>query len=135
MVFHISPSAYDWLIPDVLDIGVIDEMALAGTFPTLLSLYPSFLFAILFGIIRSILQVILFKVSRHFCSLVNISSYHESFFECSQPVAVYCMKLSFSDQKPHKTIDVVVKAMKGVKHKVPVSSYSLSEYSGTLAVT
>ncbi len=63
MVFHISPSAYDWLIPDVLDIGVIDEMALAGTFPTLLSLYPSFLFAILFGIIRSILQVILFKVS------------------------------------------------------------------------
>ncbi len=44
------------------------------------------------------------------------------------------MKLSFSDQKPLKAIDVVVKAMKGVKHKVPVSSYSVSEYSGTLAV-
>ena len=71
MVFHIPPSAYDWLIPDVLDIGVIDEMALAGTFPTLLSLYPSVIFAILFGIIRSILQVVLFKVRRlllfHYC--------------------------------------------------------------------
>jgi len=33
------------------------------------------------------------------------------------------MKLSFSDQKPLKAIDVVVKAMKGVKHKVPVSLF------------
>lgn len=65
MDFHIAPSSYEWLLPKNVDVRVIDEMALAGTFPTLLSLYPSVIFAILFGIIRSILQVILFKVSKH----------------------------------------------------------------------
>lgn len=117
--FHIPPSAYDWLIPDVLDIRAIDEMALVGTFPTLLSLYPSVIFAILFGIIRSILQVVLFKVSISESPSFLFSLIVFVRFD-TQPVAVYCMKLKFSEQKSVKVIDQVLKSMKGVKDKVPV---------------
>ena len=61
--FYIPPSYYAWLIPPVVDISVIDEMALNGQFPTLFSLYPAVVFACLFGFLRSILQDVLFKVS------------------------------------------------------------------------
>ena len=58
----IMPSVYEWLIPDAMDINSIDEMALKGLFPKLLDLYPAVLFAIGFGILRTVLEVVLFKV-------------------------------------------------------------------------
>lgn len=67
--FYVPPSAYEWLIPKFVNISVVDEMAAVGEFPTLTSLYPAFVYAVLFGIIRSILQVILFKVNFHSTAL------------------------------------------------------------------
>jgi hypothetical protein len=60
--FVIPPSVYTWLIPTALGIKEIDQMASAGTFPQIIDLYPSVVFAIAFGIMRSILYNILFKV-------------------------------------------------------------------------
>ena len=67
--FYVPPSAYEWLIQNNVNISVVDEMAAVGDFPTLTSLFPAFVYAILFGIIRSILQVILFKVRLHSTAL------------------------------------------------------------------
>jgi hypothetical protein len=59
---YIPPSAYDWLIPDALNIQAIDQLAMSGQFPRLLDLYPSVLFAFAFGIVRMYLQGALFQV-------------------------------------------------------------------------
>jgi hypothetical protein len=60
-----NPSAYDWLIPDVLSGSAIDEMAAKGLFPKLIDLYPSILFAAAFGVARMLLFGAVFKV--RFC--------------------------------------------------------------------
>jgi len=90
----IMPSVYEWLIPDAMDINSIDEMALKGLFPKLLDLYPAVLFAIGFGILRTVLEVVLFK-----------------------PVAMAALKVTFSNQPPVPDIDKELKKMK--KKKTP----------------
>lgn len=62
----IPPSYYAWMIPTAVDVNVLDTMAEQGEFPSLFSLYPSFIFAFAFGLMRSILQDSLFKVSEVF---------------------------------------------------------------------
>lgn len=117
----ILPSAYEWLIPDVLSIELIDEMALKGLFPKLLGLYPAVLFAIGFGILRSFLEVVLFTVCRTiFNFLYNSELYLMICYV--QPVAMAALKVTFSNQTPVPDIDKQLKLMKKTTEKFSVRS-------------
>ena len=59
----IPPSTYSWMLPTHVDLAIIDKMASEGTFPTINGLWPALMYGALFGIIRMILQQILFSVS------------------------------------------------------------------------
>ncbi len=62
-VKSIPPSSYAWLLPVHVDLAIVDKLALDGSFPSIGGLWPAIVYAILFGVIRLILQSILFRVS------------------------------------------------------------------------
>ena len=57
------PSAYEWLIPDSVDISSIDQLVKDGLFPSIADLYPAVIYAFLFGLARTILHAMVFKVT------------------------------------------------------------------------
>jgi len=58
----IAPSTYDWMLPDSVDIISIDQLVKDGLFPSIADLYPAVIYAFLFGLARTILHSIVFKV-------------------------------------------------------------------------
>lgn len=77
---YVSPSAYSWLLPTSMSPAHLDDMAANGLFPKLADLYPSILFALGFGLLRSILNGVLFTV-RAFNSIT---------VSCSSSLLLFC---------------------------------------------
>ena len=63
---EVKPSAYSWVFPNELangqGISYIDEQAARGDFPTLISLAPALVYAVVFGLMRKVLHRFLFQV-------------------------------------------------------------------------
>ena len=66
---NISPSIYQWLLPDSVDISSIIDLVKNGEFPSVIDLYPAVIFAFIFGIARIYLHNLFFKVYQ---ILINI---------------------------------------------------------------
>ena len=59
---QIQPSAYSYLFPLEVTPGQIQELVLKNVFPTVEGLAPAFTYAILLGIARYLLHLLVFKV-------------------------------------------------------------------------
>jgi len=60
---QLSPSTYDWLLPDSAEISSIEQLVNDGLFPSIADLYPAVVYAFLFGLARTMLHTAVFKVT------------------------------------------------------------------------
>ena len=69
----VKPSAYSWVFPNELangqGVSYIDKQAALGSFPTLISLGPALVYALMFGVIRMVLHHLVFKVRVRYITL------------------------------------------------------------------
>ena len=101
----VKPSAYSWVFPNELQngqgISYIDKQASLGTFPTLVSLAPALVYALMFGVVRMVLHHLLFKV-RVRCIMIDffgpISSHAtpETYFSSSSYLPFKFLPPSFA---------------------------------------
>mmetsp|Transcript_15117 Transcript_15117/g.33337 ORF Transcript_15117/g.33337 Transcript_15117/m.33337 type:complete len:384 (+) Transcript_15117:84-1235(+) len=91
-MFNVPPSAFWWLLPYHVDLAVLDEMARNGEFPLFSDLYKSVVFALLFGVARTVLQRWMFT-----------------------PLANRAMKLTYSGQERIPEIDAYLRNRKDAK--------------------
>ena len=59
----LSPSAYNWLLPNSAEISSIDQLVRDGLFPSIADLHPAVVYAFLFGLARTMLHTAVFKVT------------------------------------------------------------------------
>jgi len=103
---QLSPSTYDWLLPDSVEISSIEQLVRDGVFPS--DLYPAVVYAFLFGSARTMLHTAVFKVTQLEWTCIDMivdwSSHYTTW--CSmQPFIISVLKLRYSSQAAHKDID------------------------------
>jgi len=60
---QLSPTVYEWLLPDSAEISSIEQLVRDGLFPSIVDLYPAVVYAFLFGLVRKMLHTVAFKVT------------------------------------------------------------------------
>lgn len=60
--FNIKPSAYQWLFPNLVDAQQLDDLFDQDKFPSLNTFFIAALYAAALGLVRAVLQPLVFKV-------------------------------------------------------------------------